>query len=154
MKTIDVKDIAALQAEVSEKFGPWGPEITVTQDKINLFADATEDRQWIHVDVERAKRESPFRKKTIAHGFLVMSLMPALMPPPEFELTGYKMIINNGGQYRFMGLVLTGSTLHARTRLAAIEKIGKRTLVTQAVEIAALDSKNPDFTANIKFLYA
>ena len=65
------------EGKISDEFGALGPEVEVTQDMINKFADLTGDHQWIHVDVERAKRESPF-KQTIAHGFLTLSLLPVL----------------------------------------------------------------------------
>ena len=74
MKTIACADLAALQQEISAEFGPWSAPLTVTQDMIERFADLTGDRQWIHVDVERARRESPLGT-TIAHGFLLLSLL-------------------------------------------------------------------------------
>ena len=75
MQEIRFDDIAALRAHVSEEFGPFGEQVEISQDMINKFAELTGDQQWIHVDVERAKRESPF-KQTIAHGFLTLSLLP------------------------------------------------------------------------------
>src|SRR5258708_20517161 len=73
-------DVDGLNAAASPEFGEWGPEIEVTQDMINGFAELTGDRQWIHVDVERAKKESPFGGP-IAHGFLTLALVPKLNPP-------------------------------------------------------------------------
>ena len=72
-------DIDGLTAAISPDFGDWGPEIEVTQDMINGFAELTGDRQWIHIDVERAKKESPFGGP-IAHGFLTLALVPKLNP--------------------------------------------------------------------------
>jgi acyl dehydratase len=155
MKQINFKDLETLKAEISEEFGPWGPEIEVTQERINMFANATEDYQWIHVDVERAKRESPFRGP-VAHGFLTLSLIPALKPPANFEITGYNLMINYGGEYRFMSPVPAGSRVHARARLASVETLkgGKRVIITTAVEVAVVGSEKPALVANIKVLFS
>ena len=74
---LEVEKPGDLAAHVGEKIGTsdW---VTVSQEMINKFADATGDHQWIHVDVERAKKEMP-NGKTIAHGFLTISLLPMLM---------------------------------------------------------------------------
>ena len=71
MEQIKFDDVPALQAKVSEEFGPFGGELEVTQSMIDRFAELTGDRQWIHVDVERCRRESPFGGP-IAHGFLTL----------------------------------------------------------------------------------
>src|SRR5688572_1964694 len=76
----------------------------VTQERINAFADATDDHQWIHVDAERASRESPFRT-TIAHGFLTLSLVSALMRN-ALSIGGLRMAINYGlNRVRFVAPV-------------------------------------------------
>src|SRR5258708_39973040 len=69
MQTIKFDDVAALTAKISKEFGPWSEPIRVTQEKINQFADVTGDHQWIHIDVERCTKESPFAAP-LAHGFL------------------------------------------------------------------------------------
>src|SRR5262249_33578589 len=69
VEDIRFDDIEALKGKITDTFGEWSEPAEVTQDMINRFADLTGDHQWIHVDVERAKRESPFGG-TIAHGFL------------------------------------------------------------------------------------
>jgi acyl dehydratase len=73
-----IPDVASLKRFVGTRLGPseW---VTVTQKRIELFADATGDHQWIHVDPERAARESPFGG-TVAHGYLTVALAPALLP--------------------------------------------------------------------------
>ena len=96
--------------------------ITITQERINQFADATGDHQWIHVDVERAARESPFGT-TIAHGFLTLSLVPYLKGEC-IEFTGIRMGVNYGtNRVRFMAPVKAGARLRGRFKLAAIEEI-------------------------------
>ena len=84
------KDLAAA---VGKQLGhsDW---IEITQDRINKFADATGDHQWIHVDVERAKRESPF-KQPIAHGYLTISLAPVSLPQ-VVRVEGVRMAVNYG----------------------------------------------------------
>jgi acyl dehydratase len=76
METIRFDDIGKLRSKITQEFGPWSKPIEVTQEKINQFADVTGDHQWIHIDIERANRESPFRGP-VAHGFLTLSLLPA-----------------------------------------------------------------------------
>ena len=80
MREVDVRDVETLSSLVSPEFDPWSQPVTVTQEMIDRFADLTGDRQWIHGDVERARRESPFGT-TIAHGFPLLSLLPTLSAP-------------------------------------------------------------------------
>ena len=87
METIRFDDIDALNALASEEFGEFGDAVEVTQEMINGFADLTGDHQWIHVDVERCKRESPFGGP-IAHGFLTLSLVPRLGGGKGVRITG------------------------------------------------------------------
>src|SRR5689334_6262907 len=87
VREIRFDDIDQLNKEITDQFGGFGPEQTVTQDMIQKFAEVTGDHQWIHVDVERCKRESPFGAP-IAHGFLTLSLVPAMRPKIEFAITG------------------------------------------------------------------
>src|SRR5512135_3929654 len=95
MEQIRFDDIEKLRGRVSDTFGAFGPEIEVTQDMINKFADLTGDHQWIHVDVERAKRESPF-KTPIAHGFLTLSLLPHFMHEALQIKQGVRLGVNYG----------------------------------------------------------
>ena len=116
MTTISVGD---LKSRVGQEIGvsDWFP---VTQERITQFAEATEDRQWIHVDPERAAAESPF-KKTIAHGFLTLSLV-SVMLRAAVTMTGVRMAINYGSnRVRFVAPVLAGSRVRGRFVLAAVE---------------------------------
>jgi acyl dehydratase len=98
----------------------------VTQQRIDLFADATGDHQWIHVDVERARRESPWRC-TIAHGYLTLSLYPmlrGLVAPGQAIYPGVKQAINYGlDKLRFPSPVPAGSRIRARCKLLKIEEV-------------------------------
>ena len=96
--------------------------VTITQERINLFADATGDHQWIHIDPERAAKESPFGA-TIAHGFLTLSLVPFLKGEC-IEFTGVKMGVNYGtNRVRFMAPVTVNSKLRGRFKLMSVEQI-------------------------------
>jgi acyl dehydratase len=93
--------------------------LTVDQERINMFADATLDHQWIHVDVERAKAESPYQS-TIAHGYLTMSLIPHLWNQ-IIEVNNLEMQVNYGMEkMRFGQPVITGSRVRLVTKLQNI----------------------------------
>lgn len=96
--------------------------LTVGQDRINLFADATLDHQWIHVNVEKAKEESPY-KSTIAHGYLTLSLIP-YMWDQIIEVNNIKMLVNYGmDKMRFGQPVITGSRVRLVTKLHSIQNL-------------------------------
>jgi len=96
--------------------------LEVSQERINQFAESTEDRQWIHVDAERAARESPF-KETIAHGFLTLSLLSELSKR-AMSVGGVRMGINYGlNRVRFVRPVPAGSRIRGRFTLVALEEI-------------------------------
>ena len=93
---------------------------TVTQEQINKFADATGDYQWIHVDVERAKREMP-GGKTIAHGWLTLSLVPRLAST-LYRVKQRSRGLNYGAnRVRFTGIVPAGSRIRLRLKIKAVE---------------------------------
>ena len=96
--------------------------LEVSQERINQFAESTDDRQWIHVDAERAARESPF-KETIAHGFLTLSLLSAL-GKRAISVGGVRMGINYGlDRVRFVSPVPAGSRIRGRFLLSALADI-------------------------------
>jgi acyl dehydratase len=94
----------------------------VGQDRVNAFAEATDDRQWIHVDPERCARESPF-KAPVAHGFLTLSLLPAMLES-AVRIDGMRMGVNYGlNKVRFPAPLPSGSRVRARWRLLAADPI-------------------------------
>jgi acyl dehydratase len=100
--------------------GDW---VEITQDRIDRFADTTGDHQWIHRDVERAKRESPYGT-TIAHGFLTLSMLSYLLKQMIEINLPIKMGINYGlNRVRFPSAVPAGSKIRARAVLKAVEEI-------------------------------
>ncbi|MCS6764918.1 MAG: MaoC family dehydratase [Candidatus Protistobacter heckmanni] len=94
----------------------------ITQEQVQKFADATGDHQWIHIDVERSKRESPFGGP-VAHGFLTLSLLPMLMAS-AVKMADVKMGVNYGlNKVRFPSPVPVGSKLRARLKLLEVEHL-------------------------------
>lgn len=93
--------------------------LQITQERINMFADATLDHQWIHTDVERARKESPF-KSTIVHGYLTLSILPYLWDQ-IIEVNNLKMMINYGmDKMKFGQAVLSGQSVKLKTKLQTL----------------------------------
>src|ERR1051325_9362708 len=119
----------------------------VTQERINAFADATEDHQWIHIDTERAQTDSPF-KTTIAHGFLTLSLLPHLASQAVTVRGDFKMGINYGlNRLRFVSPVAAGSRVRARFTLQAVEDVAGGIQITWAVTVEAEGAQKPSLVA-------
>jgi acyl dehydratase len=120
--TVEVQGIEGLKALQGKEIGPseWR---TVTQEDIDTFAELTGDHQWIHTDVERAKKESPFGT-TVAHGNLTLSLIDGL----RIELlksTGFKLGVNYGwNKVRFPAPVLSGSKIRATAEVVEVDDVG------------------------------
>jgi acyl dehydratase len=120
--------------------------VTVSQERIDAFAGATEDHQWIHVDRERAAAESPYGT-TVAHGFLSLSLLPYLLGQ-AVEIQGTRLGINYGlNRVRFTGPVPAGSRVRARFRLAAVEDIAKGVQTTWDVTVEREGEAKPVLVA-------
>jgi acyl dehydratase len=153
MTTYRFDDVEGLRGTISEEFGEWGPELTVSQEMINQFAELTGDRQWIHVDVERALKESPFGGP-VAHGFLTLSLLPRLMASGGLPVTGYANAANYGAtKLRFIAPVPAGSQVHSRSRLTDVEARPKGTLLTTEVEVSVVDATKPALLYSMQTLY-
>ena len=145
-------DIDALNAAVSDEFGEWGPEVQVTQEMIHQFAELTGDRQWIHVDVERAKKESPFGGP-IAHGFLTLALVPKVNPG-SIRIVGHGNATNYGAEgLRFLAPVPAGSSLHARQRLTGAVARPNGTLITTELAIHVVGNDKPSLLYKMQILY-
>jgi acyl dehydratase len=111
-----------LRANVGKELGisDWH---VVSQSQIDQFADVTGDHQWIHVDPDRAARESPY-KTTIAHGFLTVSLLSQLIKEAIVMTDDYKMRVNYGfNRLRFTGAVPSGARIRARFTLQSIKEV-------------------------------
>jgi acyl dehydratase len=149
MKTINYKDITQY---IGQEIGvtDW---IEIDQDRVNKFADATGDHQWIHIDVERAKKELP-TKGTIAHGYLTLSLIPWL-GSKIMRMEGVSMGINYGSnKIRFLNMVPVGSKVRGRQKLISAEpKSGGMQLVNEfTIEIEG-QSKPACIAETISLVY-
>jgi acyl dehydratase len=129
--------------------------LEVSQQRINAFADATGDHQWIHVDVERASRESPFHA-TIAHGFLTLSLLAHLAEQSIRVKGDFKMGINYGlNRVRFVSPVLANSRIHARFTLQAVEDVAGGVQLSWAITVEAEGAAKPSLVAEwlVRYYY-
>jgi acyl dehydratase len=136
-----VSSLEALKELVGQDVGvsDW---FTVSQDRIQQFADATLDHQWIHVDVERARRESPFGAP-IAHGFLTLSLLPHLMHEAMAMQENLRMGVNYGlNRVRFVSPVRSGTKVRARFTLQSIKDVEPKGV--EAVYQATVEGENND----------
>jgi acyl dehydratase len=119
--TVTIDGIDALKARNGEHLG-YSDWHEITQDRIDKFADATDDHQWIHVDPERAKA-GPFGR-TIAHGYLTISLAPAFLQE-VWQVENMKMGLNYGiNKLRFPAPVPVGSKLRAGAKVASVDDLG------------------------------
>jgi acyl dehydratase len=126
--------------------------LLIDQERINLFADATLDHQWIHVDTERASKESPY-KSTIAHGYLTLSVLPYLWAQ-IIQVNNIKMLVNYGmDKMRFGQPVVTGSRVRMVTKLHNIQNLRGicKTEVDFKIEIEG--QRKPALEGIATFLY-
>ena len=127
--------------------------LEITQARINQFADATGDHQWIHIDVERASKEMP-GGKTIAHGYLTLSLIPGLTGG-MLRVEGVTRGINYGSnKVRFTNMVPVGSKVRARQKLLSAEPRGGGLQMTNEVTIEIEGQERPACVAEtISMIY-
>ena len=138
-------DVHALADRVGQEIavGDWFP---VAQERIQQFADATGDQQWIHVDRGRAERESPY-KTTIAHGYLTLSLVSTLMRE-TIRIGGLRMAINYGiNRVRFIAPVPSGARIRGRFTATAVEQASGAIQVTWTITVEREASEKPCMVA-------
>jgi len=141
MALTEIESVAGLGEYVGREaaVSDW---LEVSQERINQFAEATGDRQWIHVDPERAARESPFRQ-AIAHGFLTLSLLSEL-GRTAMSVGGVRMGINYGlNRVRFISPVPAGARIRGRFTLSALEEIKGGAQATWDVTIEREGGERP-----------
>jgi acyl dehydratase len=139
-------DVRTLRDRVGQEIavGQW---TTISQAQIDQFAEATGDRQWIHVDAARAAAESPF-KTTIAHGFLTLSLLSSFLRD-AIQFTGLRMAINYGlNRVRFVSPVPSGSRVRPRIVAGAFEEIGGSIQVTWTMTVERETGEKPACVAD------
>jgi len=117
--------------------------LTLTQERIQQFAEATEDRQWIHVDSERAQQESPYGA-TIAHGFLTLSLLSHFLKQAIEIRGGVRMGINYGlNRVRFPAAVRAGSRIRARISLQSLKELSDCVETTLSISVECEGAEKP-----------
>ena len=147
-----IANVAALEDLVGRELGTtdW---IEISQEQIDAFAEATGDRQWIHCDVERARRESPF-KSTIAHGYLTVALTPVLLPR-LVDIRDCGTVINTGiEKLRLSTPVLSGSRIRMSARIKHTRKVprgGIRATISVRFEIEGSDK--PACQGDVIYVY-
>jgi acyl dehydratase len=125
---------------------------TITQNQVDLFADATMDHQWIHIDPERAKKEGVFGG-TIAHGYLTLSIVPYLWEQ-VVKVNNLKMMVNYGIEsLRFAQAVMVGDEVRLNASLDNITNLRGTIKTEMKVKLEIKGQKKPAFTANLVFLY-
>ena len=137
MKTVDVNELENIKGQ-DLGHSDW---MAIEQDRINQFADATGDHQWMHLDAENAAKELP-TKSTIAHGFLSLSLIVPLAAQ-VWSITGAKMMINYGlNKVRFINMVPVGSRVRLGVKISEVNKLdngGTQVISETTLEIDGQD---------------
>ncbi|TAL76016.1 MAG: acyl dehydratase [Rhodanobacter sp.] len=152
-RRVSCKDVVAMRALVSDDFGGWSNEFTVTQELIDRFADLSGDDYWIHTDPARAKAQSPFGM-TIAQGALVQVLVSQLKLPFDYEVVDFHNMVNYGSdRLRFPTPVPAGCRIHARSRVKAVEAVKSGVLVTQEIDIHVVGQDRPSVINDLLVLY-
>ena len=142
MQSVDVKDLENYKGKDMGHSG-W---MSIDQNRINLFADATDDHQWIHVNEEKAQKELP-TKSTIAHGFLSLSLSVPLAGK-IWTVTGAKMMINYGlNKVRFINMVPVNSRVRMGIKIKEVNKLDNGG--TQVISEATLEIEGQDKPAYV-----
>ncbi len=145
-----VRSLEELSDLVGQHLG-FSEYVTVTQEMVNLFADATGDHQWIHVDPARAAA-GPFGT-TIAHGYLTLSLVPTLLGG-LLKVGGVSMGVNYGvNRVRFSAPVPVGAAIRAEATLVSVDEVSGGVQVTLDVLVTVRDATKPSCVAQVVFRY-
>jgi acyl dehydratase len=134
-------DVSTLEQFVGQELGvsDW---LTVDQERFNEFADCTGDHQWIHVDVERAQRESPLGS-TIAHGYLTLALLTTMLRELNLVPEGVSHVLNYGlDRVRFMAPVKAGARIRTRAVLLTVEPQDKGRLLLTFQNMVEIEDEN------------
>lgn len=149
--TRHIESLAELKKLVGEHLG-YSEYMVIDQARVQMFADATGDQQWIHTDPERAKAESPFGGP-IAHGYLTLSLGPVFLPQ-IFSVGGIAMGVNYGAnKVRFMAPVPVGAKLRAGVKVMSVDDIAGGAQVTIETTFETEGSSKPSCVAEVIFRY-
>ena len=148
MSARTINGVDEMKALVGEHLG-YSPYVEITQEQVNLFADATGDHQWIHIDIERAKA-GPFGGP-IAHGYLTLSLGPSLYSQ-IVEISGFSMGVNYGtNKVRFPSPVPVGSRLRLGARLLSVDDIAGGVQASVEFTFEVEGASKPSCVAEVVF---
>jgi acyl dehydratase len=151
MSKLIINSFADFEQHIGQELG-LSDYLKITQAQIDKFAEATLDFQWIHTDVERARKESPY-KTTIAHGYLNLSVLPFLWEQ-IVEVNNIKMMVNYGiEKLRFNQPVLVDNEVRVRAKLESLINLRGITKAEVKVALEIKDNKKTAFDATIVFLY-
>lgn len=151
MSQITISSLAELESYQGKELGVSDYH-TITQEQINNFADATLDHQWIHLNEERAKTETPFRA-TIAHGYLTVSLLPYLWAQ-IVRIANVKMQVNYEIEsLRFNQAVTVNSRVRLRAKMLSVKNLRGIAKTQIEVTLEIENSKKPAYTGVVTFLY-
>jgi acyl dehydratase len=142
MPPVVVEDVLSLRDYTGRDIAvtDW---LLMTQERIDRFAEVTDDRQWIHIDSERAQKESPYGA-TIAHGFLTLSLLSHFMKQAIHIRSGVRMAVNYGlNRVRFPSAVRAGSKIRARVTIMQLKELPDSFEATYSITIECEDSAKP-----------
>jgi acyl dehydratase len=151
MQKFTINSLQEFQQYIGHELGVsnW---LKVTQEMINLFADATLDHQWIHLDKERARKESPYGD-TIAHGYLTLSLLPYLWDE-IVEFKNVKLMVNYGiEKFKFNQPVIVNNEVRVRVKLLELTDLRGITKAQMKVTLEIKDNKKFAYEGVITFLY-
>ena len=145
MPTLQLQSLRDLRDKIGQEVvvSDW---LEISQERIDQFAEITDDRQWIHIDVERARRDSPYHS-TVAHGFLTVSMLSRLLND-SLKFATVRMGLNYGfNRLRFTGPVPAGSRLRGRFTLNGLEEIEGGVQTTWAVIVECEGTEKPCMVA-------
>jgi acyl dehydratase len=149
MAQTTVEGVEGVQSLVGQHLG-YSEWRTITQEQVNQFADATGDHQWIHVDPERAAKESPFGGP-IAHGYLTISLLPSLIPD-IVQIDGFRMGVNYGTEkVRFPSPVPVGSRVRAGATMASATPFDGGIAMHLDVTVEVQGASKPSMVATVVY---
>ena len=155
MTAIHYKDAEALHALVADEFSDWSSTVKVDQGMINQYAELSGDDMWLHIDEERCAKESPFGG-TIAHGFLILSLITKMKSGPNGieRIEGFGHMMNYGSdKLRFLGAVPVNSEIHSRSRIKEIEVSEKKTKVVMETHVHVVGQDTPALIYELMFVF-
>lgn len=149
-------DIEGIESRsTGDLWGEWGRARLITHDEIRIFSDLTDNHQWIHEDVDRCARESPYGD-LIVHGLFLVCLVPGLLPFEGCEIVGYSVRIVRGiDTLRLPSPVYPDQSVHVRARRLSAHKAtsGKGTVVRRDIELWSFAGSKPAMTGTLKLQY-